>query len=286
MARAESRSNIQKIPAWLITFCDLMTLLLTFFVLLISMATLTDESRRLKVLDSVYGAFGVGRHGVWVSPQGRNVLSQKHEARAAPEGPFEDVSDFEPLKPLLWEDKKEDLRFISNSLLQVFSISTRLLFEPGEAVLTEEGRTFLTRIAPVLRRVEYPVMITGHTTLLRDEYGPEYQRMRQEGLDPSWRLSMERNFAVYGHLLQQDVDPAKLRIEAHGSFRPRYTNRTPEGRHANRRVELILDKRNTAWTLRSLSREADPAGTLSPIRYQDFQFDGPFQGGFEPNSSG
>ena len=262
-----------------------MTLLLTFFVLLISMATLTDENRRLKVLDSLQGAFGVGRHGVWVSPYGKNVLSQKEESRAAPEGPFEDVPDFEPLKPLLWDDKKEDLRFISNSLLQIFSISCRLLFEPGQTALTEEGRQFLTRIAPVIRRVEYPIMITGHTSLLRDEYGLDYERgARGSGLDPSWELSLERNFAVYELLLQEGVDPAKLRLEAHGSFRPRFTNKTLEGRQANRRVELVLDKRNTAWTLRSLSREVSPGQGPSSIRYRDFKFDGPFEGsGDRPN---
>jgi chemotaxis protein MotB len=279
MARREKKDKRAAGAGWLITFCDLMTLLLTFFVLLISMATLTDENRRLVVLDSVYGAFNIGKHGTWVSPHGKNVLSQKKEARAAPEGPFEDVPDFEPLKTLLWEDEKDDLRFISNALLQIFSISTRLLFEPGGMVLTDEGKSFLSRIGPVLRRVEYPVMITGHTTLLRDEYGYDYKGEQPQGaLDLSWQLALKRNHAVYEHLLQEGVDPAKLRVEAYGSFHPRFTNKTSEGREANRRVELVLDKRNTAWTLRSLSREADSGGPLSPIRYNDFLFDGSFEG--------
>jgi chemotaxis protein MotB len=285
MGRRKKNSNPQIGAGWLITFCDMMTLLLTFFVLLISMATLTDENRRLVVLDSVYGAFKIGQHSVWVSPHGKNVLSQKKEARSAPEGPFEDVPDFEPLKALLWEDKRDDVHFISNSLLQIFSIGSHLLFEPGGTVLTQEGRAFLTRIAPVVRRVEYPVMITGHTSLLRDEYGLEYEsRQRRPGLDPSWQLSLERNFAVYELLLQEGIEPEKLRIEANGSFHPRFTNKTPEGRQANRRVELVLDKRNTAWTLRSLAREVDTGGPKPPIRYHDFKFDGPFEGaGPRPN---
>ncbi len=51
-------------PAWLVTFSDMMTLLLTFFVLLLSMASLTDERKIKVVLGSIIGSFGIGTKGV------------------------------------------------------------------------------------------------------------------------------------------------------------------------------------------------------------------------------
>jgi chemotaxis protein MotB len=275
MGRRVRRSKPKVGGEWLLTFCDMMTLLLTFFVLLISMATLTDENKRLVVLDSVYGAFGIGRHGMWVSPYSRNVLSQKEESRVAPEGPFEDVPDFDPLKPLVWEDKSGDVHFLSNALQQIFSIGSRMLFEPGGHELTPSGREFLGRVARVLRRVEYPVLITGHTANMRDELGFDHDDQGSGRLDRSWELSLKRTFAVYEYLLDVGLPADKLRIEAHARFNPRFTNATPQGRESNRRVELVLDKRNTAWSLRTLSREAGAADKKGPLMYEGFRFDGP-----------
>jgi len=46
-------------PAWLVTFSDMMTLMLTFFVLLVSMAAIMDERRKIVVLGSLVGTFGL-----------------------------------------------------------------------------------------------------------------------------------------------------------------------------------------------------------------------------------
>lgn len=237
MGKKKSKACAE-MPAWLITFSDMMTLMLTFFVLLVSMATI-DERRQLIVLGSIIGTFGHNQLTVDPLAAGKN--------RSAKEpGPMTDVDDLEPLKDLLWEDAENDLRFQSNRFVQILSISADVLFEPDSTTLSARGRDLLQRISPVLAEVDYPVLLAGHTSTLRDELGLDYT-VGDEDVQPdiSWMLSMNRALSVYRFLLDEGVDPDSMRVEAYGRFHPRYNENTPEGRSQNRSVDIVLDKRST-----------------------------------------
>ncbi|MFP4315226.1 MAG: flagellar motor protein MotB [Desulfovibrionales bacterium] len=270
MARDKKRKATAAGSGWLVTFCDIMTLLLTFFVLLISMASLTDPYKRLKALDSVFGAFGIGQHGTWDDTSGVNVLSTRPQMKAGEAGAFEDINTFEILKPLIVENRKRDLQLITNSFVQIFSVNAELLFDRGDSTLSEEGRVFLAGMVPLLNAVDYPIMVRGHTTILRDEFGSPLGTQDQ-GLDPSWRLSLDRVASVYDFLLEEGMHPEKIRVEGHGRFAPRFTNNTPEGRAQNRRVDFILDKRTATWAHLAATRSA-PKDSGQGIRYKDFLF--------------
>jgi chemotaxis protein MotB len=146
MARKEKQEKPQGQPGWLITFSDMMTLMLTFFVLLVSMAVL-DERRKLVVLGSIIGTFGVGR-------QGHDVLSQRDRRTSVEPGPMEmdSINDLEPLREMVWEDIGDDLDFASSKFVQVFSIPADVLFEPGGATLRPRGRQILEAALPVFCR--------------------------------------------------------------------------------------------------------------------------------------
>jgi len=65
-----------------------------------------------------------------------------------------------------------------------------------------------------------------------------------------------------------------VRLEAFGKFQPRYGTRTEENRQLNRRVEIVLDKRNPSWQ----HLETEEAGRRVPedpdqVEYRDFIFD-------------
>ncbi|MFW5791355.1 MAG: OmpA/MotB family protein [Desulfohalobiaceae bacterium] len=266
---AKKKSSKKGTPAWLITFSDLMTLMLTFFVLLVSMSALLDEEKRKIALGSVTGTFGMGQ-------QSSNLLTTRPQdrPRAIEPGPMQEVGDLAPLKGLVWEDIGKDVDFMSNAFVQVLNINSKVLFAPGATTLTDEGRNLLDRILPALLEVGFPLLLAGHTSSLRDEMGFEYRSATpRDALNPSWALSLSRTQAVYTYLIQGGMDPKMLRMEAHGRFEPRYTNASPEGRSKNRRVELILDKRNYARQpyLRSLfplGKDRD-----GPLMYRDFIFD-------------
>lgn len=251
------------VPAWMITFTDLMTLLLTFFVLLVSMATL-DEQRKLVTLGSVLGSFGMGESGI-------DARSTKPNKNNVEPGPMEDVPALERLKDMLWEDLENDLDFRSNKFIEVLSLTADVLFEPGGTTMSQRGKEIIDRILPVLLRIEQPLLLAGHASVAREEVADYVVKFDAEGLDFSWNLSLDRVMSLYRYLLSRGMDPAKLRVEAYGQYHPIHTNQTAEGRRKNRRVDIVLDKRNANWERVLASPRADELRGV--FEYKDFRFE-------------
>lgn len=252
-------------PAWMVTFSDLMTLLLTFFVLLLSMAII-DEQRKLVALGSIIGTFGP-------TPQTENYLAKQEERKTREVGPMTDVPDLELLKPLLYEDAREDIRFAENKLIQVMSISTDVLFEPGQTSLSERGRELVGRMAPVLRELPHPLLLAGHTSVLRDELGTDYldYKTAEGTLDPSWRISLGRAMAVYRELLGHGVAAERMRVEGFSHFHARFDDNTANERRMNRRVDFVLDKRGAADSAR-IRETLPPERPKDYMEWQGFRF--------------
>ena len=236
MARKKKKQDDIDGAAWIVTFTDLMTLLLTFFVLLVSMAVV-DERRKLIVLRSVEDAFGIGMFSA-------NPLAMTAGSAALEQGPLNNTKDLSLLKPLLWDDRENDLSFESNAFVQVLSVNHSLLFEPGKVTISEKGELFLQQILPILKASEYPLLLGGHASFLRDEFGTNYS-VNDEGNIPdlTWKISLARVVAIYEYFVKYGVLPKNLRMEAFGSFQPRFSTKTWEDRRKNRTVDIVLDKR-------------------------------------------
>lgn len=236
MGKRVKKQICEEMPPWMITFSDVMTLMLTFFVLLVSMSKI-DERRKLVVLGSIVGAFG------WDTSY--DVMTTQDTKRTVEPGVIENEEDLSALKPMLWEDVNKDINFQSDRFVQILSINVELLFTPGQTGLSDGGRQLLDRMLPVLLRLEHPLLIAGHTASLRDELGVEYRSGDSDIVpDLSWRISLNRSLSIYSYLLQQGMNPDMLRMESFGRFRPLYNTNDAEERGRNRRVDLVLDKRN------------------------------------------
>lgn len=265
MARKEKNNEGSGEAAWLVTFSDLMTLLLTFFVLLLSMAVI-DERSKLIVLGSVSASFGIGEASF--NPKSPENIANKVDPGAMKE------PDMLPVKDLLWEDTKDDLNFQENRYVQILSINADVLYEPGKTELSERGQHLLNRIMPQLLRIKYPLLIAGHTADRRDEEGKNYAvNFDKTRVDSTWELSLARGRGVYRYLLQSGMPSERLSQESFGQYHPRYTNKTPEGRRMNRRVDIVLDKRN-ATEVANLEQGKQTA-PKEPRGYffRDFRFD-------------
>jgi chemotaxis protein MotB len=258
-------------PAWLITFTDMMTLLLTFFILLLSMAALKDERKEVLVLGSISRTFGVGQETM-------SILGKEPSSMYLEPGAIrgEEPEDLASLKNLLWEEQGQDLDFQSNIFVQVLSINSALLFDPGSSQLTAKGQNLLAKIAPELQDLPFPVLLAGHTSILADELDIDYlnQDFSQEE-DPSWDLSLQRVQNVYRFFLRQGVAPKKLQMEAYGKYNPKFSNQTQKGREKNRRVDIILDKRNYMDHVPNKLRNKPAFFTdrQDTFEYQEFKFD-------------
>ena len=250
-------------PQWMITFADLMTLLLTFFVLLVSMATI-DEQRKLVTLGSVLGKFGMGDAGI-------DALSTKDKKITVEPGAMEDVPELQRLKDLLWEDLENDLDFRSNHFIEVLSLTADLLFQPGSTEMSDKGKEVIDRMLPVLLRIDYPLLLAGHTSLAREEIPDYVVEVEEAGPDFSWKLSLHRVMTLYRYLLSRGISPDKLRMEAFGKFRAIHSNQNAIGRRKNRRVDIVLDKRNSNWE-RVLVGSGDRE-VRDVFEFQDFRFE-------------
>ncbi len=224
---------------WLITYSDLMTLLMTFFVLLTSMSVIDERSKRA-VASSVASKFGS-------ASTINNPLAPAQPAELIEPGPMENenIEDLEPLKDMLFEDASKDLQFQENRYVQIFSISDEVLFASGGTELGPKGKELLGRLLPYLQRIEYPLLVAGHTANRRDEEGKDYTiALDKAKADATWMLSYRRAIAVYRFLTEHGIEAKRLSLEAFGQYHPRFSENTPEGRKKNRRVDLVLDKRN------------------------------------------
>lgn len=236
MADEVKKLDCDEIPPWMITFADVMTLMLTFFILLVSMST-TDARRKLVALGSIIGTFGFNEASY-------EVFSKVDTRRTVEPGPI-DSGDLEPLQSLKWENVDADIDFRSNKFVQILTINANLLFGQSGSTLSAEGLATLDSFLPLLLQVQYPLLLAGHTSELRDELGINYKTGDDsENPDLSWKLSLNRTLAIYQYLLDNGMPPDMLRVEAFGKYSPHYTQSTKDGRRRNRRVDIVLDKRS------------------------------------------
>ncbi len=263
--RAPLENPTPSVPVWMITFSDMVTLLMTFVVMLVSMASLVDEDKRKNALGSVSGSFGLGAADL-------DDLTTVADNQTVDPGPINLFKDLAPLRKRIQDRPDSDLKFESNRFIQRVSLSADALFAPGSAILTADGFKVLERIRPTLVESTYPIGIAGHAGTGRDELGDAYQP-GTHGMDFSWKLSMDRAMAVYAYLVQAGIPTDKIRVESFGRFRPKASDDTPAGRKSNRRVDITIDKRIGSWSPEmARAREEEQAEKKSSFSIRDFMF--------------
>jgi chemotaxis protein MotB len=224
-------------PLWMVTFSDLVTLLLTFFVLLLSMANM-DPIRFLQANDSIRKAFG------WKAETTPTEFT-------LPIIPSPPKSEFHPipmdstvqyfkrieteLKQVKLNDTVEAIQRDNDSI--VLRINDSVLFDEGSIVLNPSCYPLLRKIADILRPLPMAMRIEGHTDNTPVRSGPL----------TNWDISVERAVAVMrfynrGQIFALD----RMSAVGYGETRPFESNATPEGRQNNRRVDFILRSNRSA----------------------------------------
>lgn len=215
---------------WLTTYGDAMTLLLTFFVLLLSMSTINPQTFHV-VISSFQGAVGVFEAGKTLSPgELMNMGINVHEMGEAQTTVSENIP--REMESLL-QTKVESATIRKDERGLVIQITDRLLFEPGQTDIKEEGREFLGRLSRLLKHPtirDRQLRVEGHT----DDISPEEY-------SSNWRISVLRSSRVVEILQQENgISPDRLSAVGYGPTRPIASNETEEGRAKNRRVEIVI----------------------------------------------
>lgn len=224
----EEGDDLPTAPFWMTTFSDMVTLLLTFFVLIVSMSEV--EVKKFKeALSYFQGRTGMLHFESMIPP----IVPQVEKAEGAGEVK-EQAIRFEELQAYLEANQLADLVQVdlTERGLEV-TIVDSVGFASGSAELLPQARVVLRLIAAVLGRAVDSVEVEGHTD----------DRPIQTSAYPSnWELSAARAASVVRFFLEQDtaLDPTRYTAVGRGEFHPVASNDTPEGRARNRRVEILF----------------------------------------------
>ena len=232
MAKRRNEEEEANTLGWMITFSDLITLLFTFFVLLLSLCSL--EAGKIKEFQSACTeAMGVLYEGQFSEVEFRIILSTKNQIDENVLKAEALYKQFSGLKTrFLDENKRGMLEFeeIEGGLSII--IRDDLLFSSGRAEITPEGAPVLKEIGSTFKDFESDVLVEGHT---------DNVPINTERFPSNWELSTARAISVVRYLTEEvGVNPVKLSAVGYADTRPKTSNDTPENRRKNRRVEIIL----------------------------------------------
>ena len=244
-------------PSWMATFADLMSLLMCFFVLLLSFSEI-DMQKYKQVAGSMSDAFGVQRDiPADQIPKADSVVKQEFAPgkpeftpiRTVRQNTHEDrmkqprLSAAKLMDPLQVERLQERLRQalqeeidtgIIEMLNEDYGVKVRVrdkdAFPSGSARLQAEFMLVLDKLAGALGTEDGRVVVSGHT----DDVPID------TAVYPSnWVLSSARAASVVHYLAEGELsDPDRIEIRAYAESRPLVPNDTPENRAKNRRVEI------------------------------------------------
>ncbi len=257
-------------PAWVMTFADLMSLLMCFFVLLLSFATM-DVNRFKKMAESMKNAFGVQQEiPAYEVVKGTSVIAQHFSPATVDPSPVDEIRqttteehpnlripesiremDKAEMEAKLEAERQKELeaeaKKIRESLLDeilagkisvetekrriVIRIHEKGSFPSGSAVLNAGFGKAMKKIIEAVKRSRGKIIVAGHT---------DDVPIRTEWYRSNWELSAARAVTMAHELLKGGVDPKRMIVSGYADTEPLVPNSNRKNRARNRRVEIIL----------------------------------------------
>ncbi len=237
MARKKKKAAAMASDGWLVTFGDLVTLLLTFFVLLLSMSSM-DRSVLTRITFFTDDLGFLDKRSAGMIPQRIRVIID------ALDKPWEILEKEKRLKDMLFPDDElppeisrstldENLRILARPEGVALVLTDKLLFSSGGSQLGPGARKLLETVGGVLLYMTAPVNVSGYTDAQGGAGAANYA------------LSGERALSVLDFFLTRGLPPERFSVSGYGPNWPIADNETEEGRAQNRRVEILL--KTTPW---------------------------------------
>lgn len=226
-------------PRWLVTFADMMTLLVALFVMLLSFAEIDSDSFRRNA-GPISEAFNI----IPIAPT--LPKSQRQDLRMGPSDAELRALQKAKLRALQKEEFLDNLRTqmsreIAEAQVEVLEKGDQIIVRfPARSAFPSGSMELSPMILPALDKIarvllvenKGQILVSGHT----DNTPISTERIRS-----NWDLSTQRAVSVVHHLLESAViDPARITAQGFADSRPLEPNDTPERRARNRRVEISI----------------------------------------------
>jgi len=202
---------------WSISYGDMMTILLCFFVILVAMSTIDDQKYGL-LSDSVSNALGI------------HIERQKEKI----------IEVREKLGAIVQEEKLgEEIKIIPTLEGVAIQMSSNAIFSSGSAELTEKAKKLLEKLAQKIRPEPFGIVVEGHTDNVPLHKNSKYPS--------NWELSTARSSVVVRYMIDQSISPERLKAVGYADTLPLHPNIGPTGepisenQSKNRRVVLVIN---------------------------------------------
>ena len=231
MKKRKNEDERENLERWLVTYADLITLLLAFFIMMYTFSK-QDAQKHQEVAQHLKAIFkggssivkeggAIGQKMVNASPgsagAGREIEAELENQIAA----MADAND-EGQKISVFRDERGI----------VIRIMDRAFFDEGRAELKEAAKSALRKIVPILEKSNNHVSIEGHT----DDVPINTAEFKS-----NWELSTRRATEVVRHLIEKyGFQPSRISASGYAEYRPVAANDTQQNRALNRRIEIIL----------------------------------------------
>lgn len=258
MSEEAKKQESAGVPAWVMTFADLMTLLMCFFVLLLAFSEM-DAQKFKELSGSVKNAFGVQAEiEARTIPKGTSVIAREFSPGKPQPTLIQEVRQFtidSNKNTLEFDEKDEDEKNVDEEAERIRKALEAEIAQGAVAVVTEEDRVVihvlekasfpsgndtvrsafrptLAKIGSLLEESNGEIEVAGHT----DNIPISTARFRS-----NWDLSTSRAVSVT-HLLLDNASlaPERFTVTGHADTQPRGPNDTAENRAANRRVDIRI----------------------------------------------
>lgn len=224
---------------WMVTFSDLLMLMLTFFVLLLTMSSMDQKRLRglFRHLQEATGLLEFSGYGRINSLANLINTYQEYDTKLVLDHDFLkdtfmpsiELED-EIRKPLRDVGELIDLRDDERGI--VLSFQENILFAPGEVRIKKEGFPVLDIIATAIESCSNDILIMGHT---------DNTPIKNSIYESNWELSSYRALSVLEYFLKEKkLSPLRFYVGGYGPSRPLFPNNTWKNRALNRRVEIIF----------------------------------------------
>jgi chemotaxis protein MotB len=231
--RKKQKSEGGGSPAWMTTFSDLMTLLLTFFILLYSFSTL--DAIKFKNVASALQSVLLGEAKPTIFPNDippgevpiNPPIPIESELNTEMTQLYEIVRDYVEHEGLQAEiSVRTDRRGV------IIDIKDTVLFDSGKSVLKEESKAILEKVVTLIQQFDNELIIEGHTDTMP---------INTVKFASNWELSVIRAVNVLRYFTEtKDVEPGRISSAGYGQYKPISTNDNATGRALNRRVNILI----------------------------------------------
>lgn len=224
--KSEQKLETAGMMRWLLTYADMITLMLALFIILFAMSTIS----RVKV-QQFAKSVSAGFNNTW-------SVNQPPNGGANGEQSFEASSSIPAIEKELEKYVKEShlqqqvqIHATSRGLV-VSLLSDKSYYNSGSAEMRPGTLAVLNELAPLLKRNNDQIAVEGYTDDVPIST-PQYPT--------NWELSAARAVGVARYLVEQEgIAPRRVRATGYGEYRPRNANVTDEQRQSNRRVDIVI----------------------------------------------